>query len=75
MAKDLVRTRRQVKKFIMMRTQIQAVSLKIQVCCRFTPEYKNHGFILCLHLDLSSFENVTDAQVSQHDGGSHEGRD
>ncbi|KJE93428.1 chromatin modifying protein 2a, variant [Capsaspora owczarzaki ATCC 30864] len=30
MAKDLVRTRRYVKKFIMMRAQIQAVSLKIQ---------------------------------------------
>lgn len=29
MAKDLVRTRRYVKKFIMMRAQIQAVSLKI----------------------------------------------
>ena len=31
MAKDLVRTRRYVKKFIMMRANIQAVSLKIQV--------------------------------------------
>ncbi|CDW54979.1 charged multivesicular body protein 2a [Trichuris trichiura] len=30
MAKDLVRTRRYVKKFIMMRASIQAVSLKIQ---------------------------------------------
>eukprot|EP01137_Pigoraptor_chileana_P019656 Opistho-2@80960 len=30
MAKDLVRTRRYVKKFIMMKAQIQAVSLKIQ---------------------------------------------
>ena len=29
MAKDLVRTRRYTKKFIMMRAQIQAVSLKI----------------------------------------------
>lgn len=29
MAKDLVRTRRYVKKFIMMKAQIQAVSLKI----------------------------------------------
>merc|ERR1719450_2113453 len=29
MAKDLVRTRRYVKKFMMMRAQIQAVSLKI----------------------------------------------
>lgn len=31
MAKDLVRTRRYVKRFIMMKAQIQAVSLKIQV--------------------------------------------
>ena len=31
MAKDLVRTRRYVKKFIMMRANIQAVSLKVQV--------------------------------------------
>ncbi len=31
MAKDLVRTRRYIKKMIMMKTQIQAVSLKIQV--------------------------------------------
>lgn len=30
MAKDLVRTRRYVKKFIIMKTNIQAVSLKIQ---------------------------------------------
>ena len=30
MAKDLVRTRRYVKKFILMRANIQAVSLKIQ---------------------------------------------
>jgi charged multivesicular body protein 2A len=30
MARDLVRTRRYVKKFIMMRANIQAVSLKIQ---------------------------------------------
>ena len=30
MAKDLVRTRQYIKKMIMMRTQIQAVSLKIQ---------------------------------------------
>lgn len=30
MAKDLVRTRRYVKKFIMMRANIQAVSLKVQ---------------------------------------------
>ena len=33
MAKDLVRTRRYVKKFIMMRANIQAVSLKVQVGC------------------------------------------
>lgn len=31
MAKDLVRTRRYVKKFIMMKANLQAVSLKIQV--------------------------------------------
>lgn len=31
MAKDVVRTRRFQKKMIMMKTQIQAVSLKIQV--------------------------------------------
>lgn len=30
MAKDLVRTRRYVKKFILMKANIQAVSLKIQ---------------------------------------------
>ena len=30
MAKDIVRTRRYVKKFILMRANIQAVSLKIQ---------------------------------------------
>jgi charged multivesicular body protein 2A len=30
MAKDIVRTKRYVKKMIMMKTQIQAVSLKIQ---------------------------------------------
>ena len=31
MAKDLVRTRRYVKKFILMKANLQAVSLKIQV--------------------------------------------
>ena len=31
MAKDLVRTRGHIKKMIMMKTQIQAVSLKLQV--------------------------------------------
>jgi charged multivesicular body protein 2A len=31
MAKDLVRTRRYVQKFVNMRTQLQAVSLRIQV--------------------------------------------
>lgn len=31
MAKDVVRTRRYIKKMVMMKTQIQAVSLKIQV--------------------------------------------
>ena len=35
MAKDLVRTRRYVKKFILMRANIQAVSLKIQVRVHF----------------------------------------
>ena len=32
MAKDLVRTRRYVQKFYAMRTQLQGVSLRIQVC-------------------------------------------
>ena len=31
MAKDLLRTNRYVEKFMMMRTNVQAVSLKIQV--------------------------------------------
>jgi len=32
-AKDLVRTRRYIEKFYSMRTQLQAISLRIQVCC------------------------------------------
>ena len=40
MAKDLVRTRRYVKKFIMMRANIQAVSLKVQVS--FQPEVRSN---------------------------------
>lgn len=32
-AKDLVRTRRYITKFYQMRTQLQAISLRIQVCC------------------------------------------
>ena len=40
MAKDLVRTRRYVKKFIMMRANIQAVSLKVQVSHHCTCEKK-----------------------------------
>jgi hypothetical protein len=31
MAKDLVRTRRQIQKFYSMKTQLQAVGLRIQV--------------------------------------------
>jgi charged multivesicular body protein 2A len=31
-AKDLVRTRRYITKFYQMRTQLQAISLRIQVC-------------------------------------------
>lgn len=31
-AKDLVRTRRYIQKFYQMRTQLQAISLRIQVC-------------------------------------------
>ena len=34
MAKDLVRTRKYVKKFMLMRTNIQAVSLRIQVMAK-----------------------------------------
>ena len=34
-AKDLVRTRRYVEKFYSMRTQLQAISLRIQVCVFF----------------------------------------
>jgi charged multivesicular body protein 2A len=33
-AKDLVRTRRYIEKFYSMRTQLQAISLRIQVCSR-----------------------------------------
>lgn len=33
MAKDLVRTRRHIQKFYSMKTQLQAVSLRIQVSC------------------------------------------
>ena len=32
-AKDLVRTRRYIEKFYQMRTQLQAISLRIQVSC------------------------------------------
>jgi charged multivesicular body protein 2A len=34
-AKDLVRTRRYIEKFYSMRTQLQAISLRIQVLLRF----------------------------------------
>jgi len=34
-AKDLVRTRRYIEKFYSMRTQLQAISLRIQVCSLF----------------------------------------
>lgn len=44
MAKDLVRTRAHIKKMIMMKTQIQAVSLKIQVPLPAPPlEIKSTG--------------------------------
>lgn len=40
-AKDLVRTRRYVEKFYSMRTQLQAISLRIQVCTiHVTPRRK-----------------------------------
>lgn len=33
MAKDLVRTRHQIEKFYKLKSQLQGVSLRIQVCC------------------------------------------
>jgi len=33
MAKDLVRTRRHIQKFYQMKTQLQGIALRIQVCC------------------------------------------
>ena len=44
-AKDLVRTRRYIQKFYQMRTQLQAISLRIQV--RLT-----RSLMLCLRLTL-----------------------
>ena len=41
MAKDLVRTRRYIQKFYQMRTQLQAVSLRIQVYLRFNYKFLN----------------------------------
>jgi hypothetical protein len=35
MAKDLVRTRHQIEKFYKLKSQLQGVSLRIQVCCSF----------------------------------------
>jgi charged multivesicular body protein 2A len=40
-AKDLVRTRRYIEKFYSMRTQLQAISLRIQV--RYTPLFYIFG--------------------------------
>lgn len=36
-AKDLVRTRRYVEKFYSMRSQLQKISLRLQVCGSATP--------------------------------------
>lgn len=49
-AKDLVRTRRYIQKFYQMRTQLQAISLRIQVCfapcpCRFGTSIINLAFL------------------------------
>lgn len=35
MAKDLVRTRHQIEKFYKLKSQLQGVSLRIQVCYAF----------------------------------------
>jgi charged multivesicular body protein 2A len=43
MAKDLVRTRKYVKKFMLMKTNIQAVSLRIQVWSMYYNCIANSG--------------------------------
>jgi charged multivesicular body protein 2A len=43
-AKDLVRTRRYIEKFYSMKTQLQAISLRIQVC-GFVMLGKEYGLI------------------------------
>jgi hypothetical protein len=42
MAKDLVRTRKYIQKFYQMRTQLQAVGLRIQASKSSSIEYKTH---------------------------------
>ena len=59
MAKDLVRTRRYVKKFILMKANLQAVSLKIQV---------GMAFSIILYIDvyystLPFYSNIVDSST------------
>ena len=54
MAKDLVRTRRYVKKFIMMRANIQAVSLKVQVRFHLSCWFVFNGPYTCIPLNQKS---------------------
>jgi len=51
-AKDLVRTRRYIEKFYGMRTQLQAVGLRIQVCFLFF--YTSHSFLYFGGLSLEN---------------------
>lgn len=57
MAKDLVRTRRYVKKFMLMKANIQAVSLKIQTLkSQNTMAQAMKGKLLYLHFLQQSFK-------------------
>lgn len=69
MAKDLVRTRRYIQKFYQMKTQLQAVSLRIQVSmhCR-----SKMGYNMTINAQASTKIIVLDIEIDTANVRSHE---
>jgi len=87
MAKDLIRTRHQITKFYGLKSQLQGISLRIQVsvCAgvqvvflqlvgkqRLPLGFSASGIISCSRLIISL--HVADVEVNTGYGGSNEGR-
>jgi len=65
MAKDLIRTRHQIEKFYKLKSQLQGVSLRIQVCFIFTKSRIVYLFS-CKGINLHFV--ISDSEIYTSDG-------